>query len=608
MNFDEIKQQLNEVRMAQSNLNQFLNSPRAAGIRSGFEAELIFSEMGEANYDDAEYVDDFSYDRSARSIDSIVDFFAENTDSNSLSRLRERLWEDFLDWRNDRSVEDFSERESLLVRDWLEENTWNWDEKLREYLTDELELSDEEVQAIIDAGKEYAYKITSSKQQRELREKDKNYDAYLKASNVIDDRLDELVEEEVSERGRAWEAAFEAFQEDSEYSDETWLREADLYSMGEIYQQYDHLVNWPYQTIDDDSIEGGYTYDNARTLADSLEQDLGVTAEVSRNYHGQTKDGTSWYFEPDGSLAPDSEDDMPVEIVSPPMSLKDTHQILPQFFNWVDSNNGYANQSTGFHMSLSMPDHDESTVDYLKLALFLGDEYVLKSFSREANRYCESSLDIIKKRLANNPSNATEILPKAFEKMRKNMIELASRSISTHGQGKFVTIHDRSNYIEFRSAGNNNYFTDINRVQNTLLRYAYAMSIASDPAAERQEYAKKLYKFLSGAVQTNTDSMQYFVKYAAGELPRSALVSFVKKARLDREKSKQEPAPAPAANQDTDSQDWEVINTMNGNARVQRFRAINRQHANNQALELARRLSSNPDLVRLPSWWTLRQI
>jgi hypothetical protein len=279
-----------------------------------------------------------------------------------------------------------------------------------------------------------------------------------------------------------------------------------------------------------------------------------------------------------------------------------------EFFNWVDSNNGYANKSTGFHMSLSMPDHDESTVDYLKLALFLGDEYVLKSFSREANRYCQSSLEIIKKRLANDPSNAAEILPKAFEKMRKNMIELASRSISTHGQGKFVTIHNRGNYIEFRSAGNKNYFTDINRVQNTLLRYAYAMSIASDPAAERQEYAKKLYKFLSGAVQTNTDSMQYFVKYAAGELPRSALVSFVKKARLDREKSKQEPAPAPAANQDTDSQDWEVINTMNGNVRVQRFRAINRQHANNQALELARRLSSNPDLVRLPSWWALRQI
>jgi hypothetical protein len=231
---------------------------------------------------------------------------------------------------------------------------------------------------------------------------------------------------------------------------------------------------------------------------------------------------------------------------------------------------------------------------------------VLKSFSREANTYCQSSLGIIKKRLANDPSKAAEILPKAFEQMRKNMIELASRSISTHSQDKFVTINDRGNYIEFRSAGNSNYFSDINRVQNTLLRYAYAMSIASDPTAERQDYAKKLYKFLSGAVQTNTDSMQYFVKYAAGELPRSALVSFVKNARLAREKSKQ--APEPAANQDTDSQDWEVINTMNGNARVQRFRAINREHANNQALELARRLSSNPDLVRLPRFWDLRQV
>jgi hypothetical protein len=332
---------------------------------------------------------------------------------------------------------------------------------------------------------------------------------------------------------------------------------------------------------------------------------LGVNTKVSYSYHGQSKDSTSWYFEPDGSIKSESDDDMPVEIVSPPMALKDTHAILPKFFEWVESQDGYANKSTGFHMSLSMPDHDKNTVDYLKLALFLGDEHVLKSFKREANFYCKSSLDLIRKRLKISQKSAADSFANAIDRMRKNLVHIASKAVSMTHMDKFVTINDKGDYIEFRSAGGDNYFGDINQVQNTMLRYAYAMSIASDPAAERQEYAKKLYKFLSEAVENNTDAMQYFIKYSAGELPRSALVSFIKQVQLNRKKETQGGAETP---QDTGSEDWEIINTMNNNASIDQIRAINREHAYNQALSLARQLSSNPDLVRLPRFWDIRQI
>jgi hypothetical protein len=257
-------------------------------------------------------------------------------------------------------------------------------------------------------------------------------------------------------------------------------------------------------------------------------------------------------------------------------------------------------------MSLSMPDHDKKTVDYLKLALFLGDEHVLKSFKREANFYCKSSLDLIRKRLKINQKSAADSFANAIDRMRKNLVQIASKAVTMTQMDKFVTINDKGNYVEFRSAGGSNYFGDINRVQNTMLRYAYAMSIASDPAAERQEYAKKLYKFLSEAVENNTDAMQYFIKYSAGELPRSALVSFVKQVQLNRQKGTQDGAET---SQDTGSEDWEIINTLNGNIRIgQQLRAINREHAYNQALSLARQLSSNPDLVRLPRFWDIRQI
>jgi hypothetical protein len=53
-----------------------------------------------------------------------------------------------------------------------------------------------------------------------------------------------------------------------------------------------------------------------------------------------------------------------------------------------------------------------------------------------------------------------------------------------------------------------------------------------DPAAYRQEYLKKLYKLLD--VNGEKDPLSYFAKYAAGELPKAALKSFVRQAQLER--------------------------------------------------------------------------
>ena len=191
MKFDEIKQ-LDEVRMASSNLNQFLNSPRAEGMRSGFEAELIFSGLGEPDYDNAEYVNDYDYDERTRSIDNIINFFSENMGGSDLNELRDSLVNDYLEWRDEKTMTDFDMKQSTLIRDYLQENGWNEEVYIREYLADDMDLGKKEVQAALDAGSEYGPKITSSKQQREIREKDKNYDNFLIAMNAVDEKLDEI--------------------------------------------------------------------------------------------------------------------------------------------------------------------------------------------------------------------------------------------------------------------------------------------------------------------------------------------------------------------------------------------------------------------------------
>jgi hypothetical protein len=69
-------------------------------------------------------------------------------------------------------------------------------------------------------------------------------------------------------------------------------------------------------------------------------------------------------------------------------------------------------------------------------------------------------------------------------------------------------------------------------IDNTLRRFTVALSAAVDPDAYRQEYLKKLYKLLD--VSGEKDPLSYFAKFAAGELPKAALKSFVRQAQLER--------------------------------------------------------------------------
>jgi hypothetical protein len=314
-------------------------------------------------------------------------------------------------------------------------------------------------------------------------------------------------------------------------------------------------------TMSGGSSEGGFNEDAAQQLADDLADKLDVTTTVSTGYHGARRDTSTWIFEPDGSLEADDDANMPVEIVSPPMPLGEALEILPRFFAWAKDNGAYANDSTGFHMSVSMPDHGENVLDYTKLALFLGDEYVLKQFGREANTYAKSAISKIRDSMGKSLTEATETRADAvLSAMRNHLNQFASRAIAQPGGfGKYTSINPKSNYIEFRSAGGSDYFADMDKIQNTLMRYARATDIAMDPAAEKAEYAKKLYKLLTrteteqvtdpktGRKRTevkgknDNDAISIFSRYVAGALPKSELKGFLKQLQYGREVAKNPP-------------------------------------------------------------------
>lgn len=284
-----------------------------------------------------------------------------------------------------------------------------------------------------------------------------------------------------------------------------------------------------------------------QTLADELSGVLGVKTAVSPGYHLTKRDSETWIFEPDSSIEPnDSEErDLAIEIVSPPMALNQAVKIMPRFFAWAKKRGAYANESTGFHMSVSMPDHSAASLDYAKLALLMGDQYVLEQFGRVANDFAESAVE----KIQNKSRRLTpKLVQEMFDTMRKNLSSEATKYIAVSGGfGKYISIHPKQKYVEFRSAGGVDYFNNIEKIQNTLLRYARALSAAMDPDAERREYAKKLYKLITGTetrtVQdpktgrhrtevnpqgSKTDTLWVFSLYAAGRLSKSQLAEFVK--------------------------------------------------------------------------------
>jgi hypothetical protein len=300
---------------------------------------------------------------------------------------------------------------------------------------------------------------------------------------------------------------------------------------------------WPVITYTGQSSEGGWSQGNAEMLADSLGKELGVKTKVAGGYHSATRDDKTWIFEPDTSLDSDDSDNMAVEIISPPMPLEQCLPMMENFFTWAEENGAYANSSTGFHMGVSLP-HRGGAVDYVKLALFLGDEYVLKEFGRSSNHFCEAAIKKVRQRVKGNK----EAVGNAMELMRNNLIELAQKAleINNHGFGKYTSINPKggndstqphkergAKYIEFRSAGNSNYFEDIDKLKNTLLRYAKAMTVAADPSAERREYYKKLYKLISPP--EGDPALDLFSRFATGEISSADLKKSWAEKQLEKE-------------------------------------------------------------------------
>ena len=485
--------ELFEINMSTGSLRR---EAAKTGAIAGMEFEMIVPNV--EGGDDGDWEADYSQDQGVSSIQDVYDFFYDG-DYNSrgdATRLRDKMTDEYYEWLSEAFDTRWDSDEFEFVYNYLVENA-----------------SADEIAEILGT------------------EPDENgeYPDPNKQSRV--DATDKVIEEGY---GNYWydqarESAQEDFNQNADLESD-WLESRDLNTMQDIEGEYD--ISWPHW----EQQGGGEA--SIQDIAQEFENAIDRPVQASGNYHSGSVRRPSptaqhYVVEPDGSLEADDSNDVGLEFVSPPLPIDDILSDLNKVKQWAKVYGCYTNDSTGLHINISVPNYSRENLDFVKLALLMGDEYVLDLFGRAGNTYAKPAIKMVRDQVRQKPDEAERLL----NKMKGNLDSLASKAIHSGVTSKYTSINTKDGHIEFRSPGGDWLDQNFDQIENTLLRFTVAMSAALNPEAYREEYLKKLYKLLTQD-QKGDDTIRYFSEYVAGKIPAAALRSFVKQARLERKLKK----------------------------------------------------------------------
>ena len=477
MRYKEIKplaeQSLFEINMSPRSLEQLAAKISA---RAGLEFEMIVPNAENTNSDDLESEPDYDSDEGCNDIDDAVRFFHDGdfNSRNDVSRLRDAMMEDYQEWFTDKLSDSWYEDGEEYLREWIKHNV------------DEDEWNDPDIGGP-DADADTRLDIFAN-------------DAWKNESSYYDDAREEFEQERGDDLGQS-----------------EWLEDAGLYSMRDIENRYQ--ITWPHWT----NVDNGGDGRTAAEVADSFDNYLGRGVKVG-GYHGVDRNTSAYIVEPDGSLDPDDSDDTGLEFVSPPLSIPEMISDLKKVADWADAEGCYTNSSTGLHMNISVSNFDRDRIDYIKLAVLCGDEYILKEFGRMSNTYCASAISKVRDRIKQDPAQAQALLDQMRSHLQQGAdqaVESTTRNIHPNYTEKYTSINLKDNRIEFRSPGGDwlgEYRKDSGKLVNTMLRFVVALDAALDPEKYRKEYLTKLYKLLNPKGQRDEygDMIEQFARYVTG--------------------------------------------------------------------------------------------
>jgi hypothetical protein len=409
-----VNQDLFEINMSPSNLKRLV---RDIDARAGIEFEMIVPNINVED-DEGDLEMDMDSDERVRDIDDVVRFFDDGdyNGAREIRNLREEMYGQYKEWLDEQVDEEWGEEGRDYLRDWIFNNDlFDRDEAMstaRDQITDanpDMPVDSDEFQDLV--------------------------------SNRVDELADDFASDAWSNQDNGYDDARESFVEEQRdtFDEGKWLESQGIRYASDVRNEFD--ISWPYYRS-----MGGNSEMDIDQVADEFSQAIGRPVNASSQYHGGRREPGHYVVEPDSSLEPDDSSDGGLEFVSPPLPLDELISDMQKVRAWAKKRGCYTNDSTGLHMNVSVPDTSTAKLDYVKLALLLGDERVLNEFGRAANTYTKSALGKIRDILKNKPQAADEVL----EKMRGHMEALATKVIHTGNTDKYTSINTKGNYVEFR--------------------------------------------------------------------------------------------------------------------------------------------------------------
>ena len=465
----ESEQKLFEINF---NRKEVINSSLDAQIRCGWEAETVWENI-EGDSDDVDNLTLSEVDDQYGGVDwdSISEHYTDWIYEYKQDEYLDDLIDDFVNQNEDDEdyINEFIEDEGIEESDWDDYRegvlrTEYGDERYEEEGPEELS----ELYGYDDDN--WAREYVDEYRAGDFRE-------FLRGIAADDDDIKQ--------------AAYEEATENYDYDD--WINDQ-WYSMSSFCDDYGIDYSYGNNLGEVAELVSKFVRDSSAFSDDYVESgDYGNTSGSTTQYAVESDSSIDGY----GTGA---------EIISPVFSTpRRMLAEMKKFFEFLQSEGASTNNSTGLHITMSYNPQDGETVSHeggkikanrVKMAVLLGDQYLLNEFLRGSNTYTKSQYKELQNAIGElKQESGTEGIKKAEAFLDKAISDDKFRAIHFKGQKDSKT---NTNLIEFRIGGGEDYETDFDKVFKAVVRYATTMVDGHTDQYEG-DYAKALSKLLRKA-------------------------------------------------------------------------------------------------------------
>ena len=439
-----------------------------APVRCGFEAETYF------------------YDAESSSPSDDVDNMSIGDIEYEFGDLPDSAYEYYQDWIREKAMDEYLPD---LIDNWINENR-DEDEFIQEFMGSGNAPTE-------DAVEDYKEQYKDYDPEEYLNRKEDGWD--------MDNWTRDLINQE-------YEDDYEDFLRDYIQEDDDLMSEAIEECEGD-YSMDDYVSEQYYsmsEFLDDFSYDYSKENDGVEAVAEILNNWVKANSEF-KDYpehgdYGDTYTTSGWAVEPDSSI--EKEDGAAAELISPVFSSpRQMLREMKSLFEWGEDNFG-TNNSTGLHVTMSWQE-EKKEPNKLKMALLLGDPYLLAEFGRLQNSYTVSQYDGLLKYASDLKQNPGKSIKQLENELAKGI-----------SSGKFQSIHFKTekdsssgnNLIEFRIAGGADYIEMYDQVVKAVVRYATVMKAGHDEEAYKKDYINALYRILNKSQEPSKRDVERLAK------------------------------------------------------------------------------------------------